>query len=99
MKVRSYKIWCLNRTFHLMGHFHMRNEVRISPKLGVAGRQTKDIFEVPEDLSFEEFYLLDIQWCSPKLKLMNLVCCRIYFSHRAHREHREEISYYYFKTL
>ena len=55
-KVDPYKIWFFNGTFYLIGHCHMRNEVRIFALDRIKMlHQTKDIFEIPEGFSFEEF--------------------------------------------
>ena len=39
-------------------------------------------------------YLFSIQWFNPIFKSINLACCTSYFSHRAHRKHREKKSDY-----
>jgi len=55
-KVDPYKIWFLNGTFYLIGHCHVRDEVRIFALDRIKMlHQTKDTFEIPEDFSFEEF--------------------------------------------
>jgi len=55
-KVDPYKIWFLNGTFYLIGHCHVRGEVRIFALDRIKMlHQTKEIFEVPEDFSLEEF--------------------------------------------
>ena len=55
-KVDPYQIWFLNGTFYLIGHCHMRKEVRIFALDRIKMlHQTKDTFEIPEDFSFEEF--------------------------------------------
>ncbi len=55
-KVDPYRVWFFNGTFYLIGHCHMRNEVRIFALDRIKMlHQTKDTFEIPEDFSFEEF--------------------------------------------
>ena len=55
-KVDPYKIWFFNGTFYLIGHCHVRHEVRIFALDRIKMlHQTKETFEVPEDFSFEEF--------------------------------------------
>jgi predicted DNA-binding transcriptional regulator YafY len=55
-KVDPYKIWFFNGTFYLIGHCHVRDEVRIFALDRIKMlHQTKDRFEVPEDFSFDEF--------------------------------------------
>jgi predicted DNA-binding transcriptional regulator YafY len=55
-KVDPYRIWFFNGTFYLIGHCHMRNEVRIFALDRIKMlHQTKETFEVPEDFSLEEF--------------------------------------------
>jgi predicted DNA-binding transcriptional regulator YafY len=55
-KVDPYRIWFFNGTFYLIGHCHVRNEVRIFALDRIKMlHQTKDTFEIPEDFSFEEF--------------------------------------------
>jgi len=55
-KVDPYKIWFFNGTFYLIGHCHVRSEVRIFALDRIKMlHQTKDTFEVPEDFSLEEF--------------------------------------------
>jgi predicted DNA-binding transcriptional regulator YafY len=55
-KVNPYKIWFFNGTFYLIGHCHMRNEVRIFALDRIKMlHQTRDTFEIPEDFSFEDF--------------------------------------------
>jgi len=55
-KVDPYKIWFLNGTFYLIGHCHVRDEVRIFALDRITMlHQTKDTVEIPEDFSFEEF--------------------------------------------
>ena len=51
-----YKIWFLNGTFYLIGHCHVRDEVRIFALDRIKMlHQTKDAFEIPEDFSLDEF--------------------------------------------
>ena len=51
-----YKIWFFNGTFYLIGHCHVRDEVRIFALDRIKMlHQTKDTFEIPEDFSFDEF--------------------------------------------
>jgi predicted DNA-binding transcriptional regulator YafY len=55
-KVDPYKIWFLNGTFYLIGHCHMRNDVRIFALDRIKMlHQTSDTFEIPEDFNFEKF--------------------------------------------
>ncbi len=55
-KVDPYKIWFLNGTFYLIGHCHVRNEVRIFALDRIKMlHETKDTFEMPEDFSLDEF--------------------------------------------
>jgi predicted DNA-binding transcriptional regulator YafY len=55
-KVDPYKIWFLNGTFYLIGHCHVRNEVRIFALDRIKMlHQTKDAFEIPGDFSFEAY--------------------------------------------
>ena len=55
-KVDPYKIWFFNGTFYLIGHCHVRDEVRIFALDRIKMlHQTKDTFEVPEDFSLDEF--------------------------------------------
>jgi predicted DNA-binding transcriptional regulator YafY len=55
-KVDPYRVWFFNGTFYLIGHCHMRNEVRIFALDRIKLlHQTKGTFEIPEDFSFEEF--------------------------------------------
>jgi len=55
-KVDPYRVWFFNGTFYLIGHCHMRNEVRIFALDRIKMlHQTKDSFEIPEDFSFEEY--------------------------------------------
>ena len=55
-KVDPYKIWFLNGTFYLIGHCHVRDEVRIFALDRIKMlHQTKDAFEIPEDFSLDEF--------------------------------------------
>jgi len=55
-KVDPYKIWFLNGTFYLIGHCHVRDEVRIFALDRIKMlHQTKDVFEIPEDFSLDEF--------------------------------------------
>ncbi|MCJ7594228.1 MAG: WYL domain-containing protein, partial [Desulfobacterales bacterium] len=55
-KVDPYRVWFFNGTFYLVGHCHMRNEVRIFALDRIKMlHQTTEAFEVPEDFSFEEF--------------------------------------------
>ncbi|MEA3359398.1 MAG: WYL domain-containing protein [Thermodesulfobacteriota bacterium] len=55
-KVDPYKIWFFNGTFYLIGYCHVRNEVRIFALDRIKMlHQTKYIFKVPENFSFEEF--------------------------------------------
>ena len=55
-KVDPYKIWFLNGTFYLIGHCHVRHEVRIFALDRIKMlHQTKDAFEIPEDFSFDDF--------------------------------------------
>jgi len=54
--VDPYRVWFFNGTFYLIGHCHMRNEVRIFALDRIKMlHQTKDTFEIPEDFSFEDF--------------------------------------------
>ena len=55
-KVDPYKIWFFNGTFYLIGHCHVRDEVRIFALDRIKMlHQTKDAFEIPEDFSLDEF--------------------------------------------
>jgi predicted DNA-binding transcriptional regulator YafY len=55
-KVDPYKIWFFNGTFYLIGHCHVRDEVRIFALDRIKMlHQTKETFEVPEDFSLEDF--------------------------------------------
>lgn len=55
-KVDPYKIWFLNGTFYLIGHCHVRDEVRIFALDRIKMlHQTKESFEVPEDFDLEDF--------------------------------------------
>ena len=55
-KVDPYRIWFFNGTFYLIGHCHVRDEVRIFALDRIKMlHQTKYTFEIPEDFSFEEF--------------------------------------------
>ena len=55
-KVDPYRIWFFNATFYLIGHCHMRNEVRMFALDRIKMlHQTKEAFVVPEDFSLEEF--------------------------------------------
>jgi len=55
-RVDPYRIWFFNGTFYLIGLCHMRNEVRIFALDRIKMlHQTKEIFEVPEDFSLEDF--------------------------------------------
>ncbi|MBN1102624.1 MAG: WYL domain-containing protein, partial [Deltaproteobacteria bacterium] len=55
-KVDAYRVWFFNGTFYLIGHCHMRNEVRIFAldRIKIL-HQTKESFEIPEGFSLEEF--------------------------------------------
>jgi len=55
-KVDPYRIWFFNGTFYMIGHCHMRNEVRIFALDRIKMlHQTKDTFVIPEDFNLEEF--------------------------------------------
>jgi predicted DNA-binding transcriptional regulator YafY len=55
-KVDPYRLWFFNGTFYLIGHCHMRNDVRIFTLDRIKMlHQTKKAFDVPEDFSFEDF--------------------------------------------
>jgi predicted DNA-binding transcriptional regulator YafY len=55
-KVDPYSIWFFNGTFYLIGHCHMRDQVRIFAldRIKMLSR-TRDSFEMPEDFDLEEF--------------------------------------------
>ena len=55
-KVDPYKIWFYNGTFYLIGHCHVRNEVRIFALDRIKMLHlTKDMFEFPKDFDLDEF--------------------------------------------
>jgi predicted DNA-binding transcriptional regulator YafY len=55
-RVDPYRIWFFNGTFYLIGHCHMREEVRVFALDRVKLMSvTKDSFEPPEDFSLDEF--------------------------------------------
>jgi len=55
-KVDPYRVWFLNGTFYLIGHCHVRGEVRTFALDRVKMLHlTKESFEMPEDFSLEEF--------------------------------------------
>jgi predicted DNA-binding transcriptional regulator YafY len=55
-KVDPYRIWFFNGAFYLIGHCHMRGEVRIFALDRIKLlHQTRDSFDIPEGFSLEEF--------------------------------------------
>jgi predicted DNA-binding transcriptional regulator YafY len=55
-KVDPYRIWFFKGTFYLIGHCHLRDEIRIFALDRIKMlHQTKDSFTVPEDFDLEEF--------------------------------------------
>jgi predicted DNA-binding transcriptional regulator YafY len=55
-KVDPYRLWFFNGTFYLIGHCHMRNDVRIFSLDRIKMlHQTKKTFDMPENFSFEDF--------------------------------------------
>jgi predicted DNA-binding transcriptional regulator YafY len=55
-KVDPYRVWFFNGTFYLIGHCHMRNEVRVFALDRIKMlHQTKESFEIAEGFDFEEF--------------------------------------------
>jgi predicted DNA-binding transcriptional regulator YafY len=55
-RVDPYRVWFFNGTFYLIGHCHARDEVRIFALDRIKMlRETKDIFEIPEDFNLEDF--------------------------------------------
>ncbi|MBN1105477.1 MAG: transcriptional regulator [Deltaproteobacteria bacterium] len=55
-KVDPYRVWFFNGTFYLIGHCHMRDEVRIFALDRVKMlHQMKEFFDIPEGFSLEEF--------------------------------------------
>lgn len=55
-RVDPYKIWFINGTFYLIGHCHLRNEVRTFALDRIRSLDiTKAIFSIPDDLNLEDF--------------------------------------------
>ena len=55
-RVDPYNIWFFNGTFYLIGHCHLRGEVRIFALDRIKMLlKTNDEFEIPEDFKIEEF--------------------------------------------
>jgi len=55
-RVDPYKIWFFNGTFYLIGHCHVKQEVRVFALDRIKMlHQTNDTFEIPEAFSFEDF--------------------------------------------
>jgi predicted DNA-binding transcriptional regulator YafY len=55
-RVDPYKIWFFNGTFYLIGHCHVRQEVRVFALDRIKMlHQTHDTFEIPETFRFEDF--------------------------------------------
>jgi len=55
-RVDPYKLWFFNGTFYLIGHCHVREEVRVFALDRVKMMSvTKDHFEPPEDFSLDDF--------------------------------------------
>lgn len=55
-RVDPYRVWFFNGTFYLIGHCHMRNEVRVFALDRVKMlHQTRDSFDIPEGFNLEEF--------------------------------------------
>jgi len=55
-RVDPYRVWFFNGTFYLIGHCHTRDEVRIFALDRIKMlRETKEIFEIPEDFNLEDF--------------------------------------------
>jgi predicted DNA-binding transcriptional regulator YafY len=55
-RVDPYRVWFFNGTFYLIGHCHMREEVRVFALDRVKLMSvTKDSFEPPEGFSLDEF--------------------------------------------
>lgn len=55
-KVNPYRIWFFNSTFYMIGHCHMRGEVRIFALDRIKMlHETNDHFDVPDDFNLEDF--------------------------------------------
>jgi predicted DNA-binding transcriptional regulator YafY len=55
-KVDPYRIWFFNSTFYLIGHCHLRGEVRIFALDRIKMlHQTKEAFTLPEDFDLDDF--------------------------------------------
>jgi predicted DNA-binding transcriptional regulator YafY len=55
-RVDPYRVWFFNGTFYLIGHCHMRDEVRIFALDRIKMlHQTRESFEIPDGFSLEEF--------------------------------------------
>lgn len=55
-KVDPYKIWFFNDTFYLVGHCHLRGEIRMFVLDRIKSlNMTEDSFTVPTDFSMEDF--------------------------------------------
>jgi predicted DNA-binding transcriptional regulator YafY len=55
-RVDPYRLWFFNGTFYLIGHCHVREEVRVFALDRVKMMSvTKDSFEPPEDFSLDDF--------------------------------------------
>lgn len=55
-RVDPYRVWFFNGTFYLVGHCHLRNELRTFALDRIKLlHQTKESFVIPEDFRFEDF--------------------------------------------
>ncbi len=55
-KVDPYRVWFFNGSFYMIGHCHLRDEIRIFALDRIKMlHETKESFEVPDDFSLEAF--------------------------------------------